>query len=328
MKPEKQCGNARIEYRAPNRCWRNRVFGLSHCTRLLFLAVLVLSPLQSTHAAGDGPRIHGFKPIGLNGLVFNFTTLADANRSFDPSLVSPIATFDTNIINILYFRTHKVSKFNIAFLAMLRGGDTTLKTFEPLFSASSSGLADPFIGATINLFGSPPMAFDEFKEFKPGLKMDFLAGAMVPLGEWDKEKPINLGANRWTFRLGTPIVYSYSGIGGRKASLELVPNLLLFTENKDRNLEQDALFMAEGHITQDFSPRAWGSLGFTYFRGGKTKVNGEVQNGSQKSLGLTATFAFHPTPAWSLQFRYGQTVAQNEFGMEGDLYQIKVARFF
>jgi hypothetical protein len=296
--------------------------------RPALLVLLLLLPCQPLGAAGDGPRVHGHKPVGLNGLLFNLTMLADSNRSFDPSLVSQLATFDTNIINIMYVRTQKIGNQNVAFLAMLRGGETTLKTFEPPFSISSSGLADPFVGASINLFGSPPMEFSEFSEFKPGLKIDFLAGAMLPLGEYESDKVINLGANRWTFRLGLPIVYPFEGLGGRRASLELVPNLLLFTENTDRKLEQDPLFMAEGHFTQDFSQRSWGSLGFLYYRGGKTRVNGEVSNGSQKSRGLTATVGFTLTPRWALQLRYGQSVAQNEFGLEGKVYQVKLATFF
>ena len=137
-----------------------------------------------------------------------------------------------------------------------------------------------------------------------------------------------VGAQIISYRKAVLIMAFFVILGGRSASLEFVPNLFLYTENKDRNLKQDPLFMAEAHITHDFSPRTWGSLGAVYFRGGRTKVNGEVQNGSQKSVGLTATFEFHPTPVWSLQVRFGQTIAQNEFGLEGNLYQFKVARFF
>ena len=146
------------------------------------LVVLTLLPLQCLQAAGDGPRVHGFKPVGVNGFLVNATLLADANRSFDPSLVSPLAKFDSDIINIMYVRTQKIRNLNVAFLAMLRGGNTRLKTLEPLFTASSSGLADPFFGVSVNLFGSPPMDAREFAQFQPGLKMDFLAGALAPLG--------------------------------------------------------------------------------------------------------------------------------------------------
>jgi len=54
--------------------------------RLALLVVLFLLPCQPLGAAGDGPRVLGHKPVGLNGLLFNLTMLADSNRSFDPSL--------------------------------------------------------------------------------------------------------------------------------------------------------------------------------------------------------------------------------------------------
>ena len=40
----------------------------------------------------------------------------------------------------------------------------------------------------------------------------------------------------------------------------------------------------------------------------------EIGNGSQESFGLTATVAFTLAPQLVLQLRYGQSVAQNEFG--------------
>ena len=103
---------------------------------------------------------------------------------------------------------------------------------------------------------------------------------------------------------------------------------MFFTENKDRNLKQDPLFYLEGHVTQSFSPRTWGSLGFLYDRGGKTMIRGDTANGSQQSLALTATFGFNLSPRWGLQLRYGQVVAQNEFGLVGKVYQFKLARIF
>ena len=64
-----------------------------------------------------------------------------------------------------------------------------------------------------------------------------------------------------------------------------------------------------------------------YYRNGKTRVDGEVSNGSQESFGLTATVAFTFAPQWGLQLRYGQSVAQNEFGLEGKVCQVKLATF-
>ncbi len=295
---------------------------------VLALAALVC-PFGNIQAAGDGPRVHGPTPIGVNGAILNGSSLRDANRTFDPSLIRPLR-FDTEIMGLTYVGTRAIRNRHVMFMGTLRGGQATRQAI--LTSGrevrSSSGLADPYIAASVNLFGLPPLDRESWADFKPGLKVNFLLGTFVPVGEYDLRNAVNLGANRWTVRLGLPITRPFSGFRGLPGTLELTPNLLLFTENKDRNLEQDPLFTLEGHVTQNFTRRTWGSLGLLYERGGKTTINGLPASGSQRSLALTATLAINFSPRWMLQVRYGQVVDQNEFGLVGKMYQFKLGRFF
>ncbi|MBT8430037.1 MAG: transporter [Gammaproteobacteria bacterium] len=306
--------------------------GISYfSSRWVWLVLLVcLLPVGSIIASGEGPRVHAPMPVGFSALVLNGISVQDANRTFDPSLVRPFSRFDTNIINLLYVRTLAVKNRHVMLLGQLRGGRAERRTF---FLAgreliSSSGFADPFIGVSVNLVGLPPLDRNAFKDFKPGLKVNFLLGANLPLGEYDSGNVINLGSNRWTIRFSVPITRPITGIGGLPGTLEFIPNLFLFTENKDRNLKQDPLFTLEGHATQNFSRRTWGSLGFLYNRGGKTTINGLPANGSQESLALTATLGMNFSPRWGLQLRFGKSVAQNEFGLVGKVYQFKLTRSF
>lgn len=299
--------------------------------RSLIACVLAASlhPLENLQAAGDGPRIHGPLPVGFNALSLNGNSLQDANRTFDPSLIRP-SQFDTSMANLAYLRTFQVKNRHVTFLGILRAGQAKRRVF--LLGGkevkSSRGLADPFFAFSVNLFGLPPMDRDAFRDFNPGLKVNFLLGAIPPLGEYDSQNAVNLSANRWTIRLGFPVTRPFAGIRGLPGTLELIPNVLLFTENQDRKLEQDPLFSLEGHVTQNFSARTWGSFGLIYEYGGKTSIRGVTANGSQQSLALTATMGFNLSPRWGLQLRYGRSVAQNEFGLVGTLYQFKLARFF
>jgi hypothetical protein len=216
------------------------------------------------------------------------------------------------------------------FIGMLRGGQAKRRSFIDggREISTSNGLADPYIGMSVNLSGLPPLKGDAFRNFKHGLKVNFLLGANLPLGEWDNKNVINLGSNRWTIRFALPITRPIVGLGGRPGSLELIPNLLVFTENKDRNLKQNMMFTLEGYATQNFSPRTWGSLGLLYDEGGKTKINGTTTNGKQRSLAFSGILGINFTSNWGFQLRYGQVIAQNESGLEGKLYQFKLARFF
>lgn len=291
---------------------------------------LFLWPPGNLQAAGDGPRVHGPTPVGVNGLVLNGSSLQDSNRTFDPSLIRPLSKFDTSIANLAYMGTREVFGRHTLIMAILRGGQATRQTLLPdrRERSSSSGLADPYLGVSINLFGQPVMSRNEFQNFDTGLKVDFLVGASLPLGEYEQDSLVNLGSNRWTIRFGLPITRPFTGFRGLPGTLELIPNLRIFTENTERELKQEPLFSLEGHVTQNFTVRSWGSLGFLYDLGGKTTIEGMTTNGTQKSLALTATLGFNFSPGWVLQLRFGSSVAQNEYGLVGTLYQFKLARFF
>jgi len=297
--------------------------------RLLSLLVLaLLFAAGELLASGDGARVHSPAPVGVNIFVFHASALNDANRSFDPSLITPLLKFDTSIATIQYARTVDVAGRFVMFTGLLRGGQSTRKSKDPEQNASSSGLADPTIAASLNLVGLPPMALDEFRSFKPTTTVNLFMAVTLPLGEYDPLNLVNLGANRFAFRVGLPIVHPVELFPGKKTTLELVPNLIVFSENRDKNLKQDPLLTIEGNLTQDFAERIWGAVGFLYTRGGKTKINGKVQNGKQKSLSLSMALNYDFSPRWSLNFRYGETVARNEFGLEGSLYHLKLITRF
>ncbi len=309
------------------RVWFSRWIPHSRLVLSLLAFIVMIAP-AGLRASGDGPRVHGPAPVGINILTLHASTLADANRGFDPSLITPFLKFDTSIGTIQYTRTTGIRDRFVLFTGMLRGGQSTRKSEKPEENASSSGFADPILAASINLRGLPPMSLDEFQVYTPGTVVNLFLAVTLPLGEYDSSNLVNLGSNRWTIRVGVPVVHPLELFAGKKTTLELVPNLHLFTENRDKNLKQDPLFTVEGQVTQDFTGRFWGALGFLYTAGGKTKVDGIRRNGTQKSLSLSATLNYEVSKRWALSFRYGETVAQNKFGLEGSLYHLKLVTRF
>jgi hypothetical protein len=293
----------------------------------LVIYVFLLSP-GALSASGDGPRVHGPAPVGANILVFHASSLNDANRSFDPSLVTPNLKFDTSIGIIQYARAMELGGRFVTLTGMLRGGKSTRKSDKPDQNAESSGLADPTVAASINLVGIPPLSVEEFRVFQPGSVVNLFLAATLPFGEYDSSNLVNLGSNRWAFRVGLPMMYPFEWIPGKLTTLELVPNLNFFTENPDKQLKQDALLTLEGYVTQNVTSKFWVSLGFLYTRGGKTRIKGVQQNGTQKSFSLSASLNYNFLPKWALGFRFGETVAQNEFGLDGSLYHLKLINRF
>lgn len=295
--------------------------------RFLLLGFVVLHACQ-LEASGDGPRVYGPSPIDINVLAFHASSLNDANRTFDPSTITPNQKFDTNIATIQYGRTLEIGGRHVTLMGMLRGGNSTKKSEDPEQSASSSGFADPLIAASINLRGVPPLSLDEFRSFTPGPTMNLLLAATLPLGEYNAKNPTNLGANRYSLRIGLPMIYPVKLFEHRATEFELMPAISIFTENDETGLKQDPLFTLEGHVVQDFTDKFWGALGVLWTAGGETKVNGVQQNSSQRSLSMSLTLDYDFTPKWSLNFRYGETVARNDYGLEGSLYHLKLVTRF
>ena len=87
--------------------------------RYLLFTCIALHPCLG-EASGDGARIYGPSPIGINVLAFHASILADANRSFDPSLVTPWFKFDTSITTIQYARTLEIGGRHVTLMGMLR----------------------------------------------------------------------------------------------------------------------------------------------------------------------------------------------------------------
>ncbi len=104
---------------------------------------------------------------------------------------------------------------------------------------SSSGFADPVITATLWLIDDP----------KSKTWFGFTPFITMPLGEYDKDKGLNLGNNRWAFK---PEFGFVKGFG--KFFLDLTANCEFYTDNDDYSsasltFEQDPLYTFETHLS-------------------------------------------------------------------------------
>ncbi len=282
-------------------------------------------------AQGDGPRAYLPVPVGTN-ILTSFWLGLDTNRGFDDFRVVPDAEFDTDVFTLMYTRTFSVAGNLGGIFAVLPTGRVEGGFPGTVLEGKSSGLADVHVGMTVALFGAPAYGPKEFLTYKPETALSVLAGFSAPTGKYNSDKVINLGANRWAFRLGLPFLHTFGWGPGKISTLELNPNVWFFTDNNDpRNadrLEQKPVFKLEGHVTHDFSLMFWGSLDALYTLGGETKVDGVDQDNSQSSLALGATLGVNLSRAFGFQATYGKIVDRNENGMDGNMWRVKFSYVF
>jgi len=181
------------------------------------------------------------------------------------------------------------------------------------FSQSASGYADPSVQLDVNLFGTPPInAIFDYLNYEPTWTLDAAVMLGVPLGQYDDDKVVNLGLNRFFGRVAFPFKYHFRVFSpGYMSSLEVVPSVWLFAENDDflgQKLENDPMWQVEAHWTHDFTRHFFGSLDLLYRNGFQSEING-VNLGSDIEIGdLGFTLNFQVTDNVTIRTSFSSNV--------------------
>jgi hypothetical protein len=278
----------------------NNLWGL-----LITLAIILLFSGQAL-AVDDGARAYWKGRDGINGFSFQSLRLdlqaADSQQFAPGQYVYANADIEGNIFIGNYVRHLTLFNRPSSLLFAVIGGnidvDVNAKApslFVPpglggtSFNQSSTGFADPSVQLVVNLFGAPPLKANfDLLDYEPTLTFDAAVMLAFPIGEYDNDKLVNLGLNRWFGRVAFPITYHFGVFTpGYRKSLELIPSVWLFDENDDfmgQKMENDPMWQLEGHLTNDFTPNFWGSLDVLYRSGFQSEVDG-VEVGEELEMG-------------------------------------------
>jgi hypothetical protein len=164
-----------------------------------------------------------------------------------------------------------------------------------------SGLGDTALRLSINLKGGPAMGAREFVKWNQGTLLGVSVKVVAPTGQYDGNKLVNWGSNRWSFKPE----FGYSG-RRRHMVLDTYAGVWFFTTNQrffsasgPQPQTQRPIGSFEGHLSYDLKPRLWFSVDGNFWFGGVTAVNG-VENLSTRQtssrVGATASF-----PLWKHQ---------------------------
>jgi len=112
----------------------------------------------------------------------------------------------------------------------------------------------------------------------------------VPLGQYDSDKLVNIGTNRWSAKPELGISKAWGPL-----TLELAAGVTFYTDNDDflggRTREQDPLYSVQGHVIYGFQSGIRVALDGTYYTGGRTTVDGVRGNDRQENSRVGATVA-------------------------------------
>jgi len=145
----------------------------------------------------------------------------------------------------------------------------------------------------------------------------------IPTGQYDHERLLNLGSNRWTF---IPQIGVSHVIG--RFTVEAAARVWLFTPNTDffggNRLGQRPLAVIQVHGVYTFRPGLWVALGTGLANGGRTILNDEPRDTLQQNTRLGLVFAYPLSAQQGLRLSFGASLTTtngSDFRAFGIAYQ-------
>ena len=290
--------------------------------RLRIVVLSMLLPAAALFAQEMEPGAYSRAPVGTN-----FVLVAYAYQEGDVLLDSSLPLRDVSVklhsASIGYGRTFGLfgRQANVALFLPYVHGKAQGTLFENVTEVQRSGAADFRARFAINLIGSPALSPREFATAERKTTVGASVTVVAPTGQYDRNRLVNLGSNRWAFK---PEI-GLSKPAGRW-TFEVAGGAWFFTTNKQffgsSTRYQDPLLSVQGHVLYTFKPRMWLAGGGTYFRGGRTKVNGVFNDDSRDNSRYGATFSYPLTQRQSLKLAFSRGLTAR-FG--GSLTSIGVA---
>jgi hypothetical protein len=187
------------------------------------------------------------------------------------------------------------------------------------------GFGDPALRLTWNFIGAPALTLQEFRDHKS----DWIVGGSfrvgMPLGQYDEDKLLNIGLNRWSFKPELGISKPWG-----RWTFEVAAGATFYTDNDEflgsSTREQEPLIAVQGHVLYSFGKGIWAGLDGTFYTGGRTTLNGTVNDDRQSSsrVGLTVSLPVTPRHSCKLYASTGATArAGGDFTTAGIVWQYR-----
>jgi len=244
---------------------------------MVLIVILLLFDSAQSHAAEIEPRAYANTPVGINFLLAGY---AYSEGGLATTGSSPIKdaqlTMNTGIL--AYARSldicGKSGKFDIILPYSGLSGSAMVDGQNR--EREVSGLHDPRLRFSVNFYGAPAVSVTEFGDYQQDLIIGASVQISAPVGQYDSDKLVNLGNNRWFLKPDIGI----SKVWGPFA-LELSTGAFFFSNNDDyfggKELTQDPIHTTQAHFTYNLSRGAWTAVSVTNDYGGRTTID-EVQS--------------------------------------------------
>lgn len=290
-------------------------------------AVLVLLFVAAgAHAGEIEPRAYVNTPVGINFLLAGYA-YTDGGLSTAGSSPIKDAQLKMNTGVLAYARSldvwGKSGKFDVILPYSHLSGNATVAG-QPR-ERDVSGFNDPLFRFSVNFYGAPALSLQEFADYQQDLIIGASVQVSAPLGQYDKDKLVNLGNNRWFVKPDIGISKAWGAF-----SLELSTGVYFFSNNDDyfggNTLEQDPVYTTQVHASYNFGRGVWAAVSGTNDYGGRTTISGVRSDDFENNSRVGATLAFSVNRNNSIKLYASSSVhtsSGSDYNLAGIVWQYR-----
>ena len=274
---------------------------------IICLALAVL--YTHAYAQFTEPRTYQNTPVGINQLELAYAYVR-SDTSIDTSLIVSGAKFNLNQGLVDYTRyfafLHRIAWVEASVpIANLSGSIAGTN-----ISGSTTGTGDSGYTAGMLLKGGPALSPEQFANAETTTSIGLSLSTTAPTGQYDPNKLLNLGSDRWSFKPELGISKPFGP--EQRWVFDAYANTYLYTHNNSYRgaevLRQRALFGLEGHISYAFNNTIWASLDTRYSFRGDTTISGVNQDNPQRNFILGSELVVSPNSRNSFTFEFAKPV--------------------
>lgn len=292
------------------------------CVRTLALFATALPCL----AQDIEPRRWSHLPLGSNfgGVAYAYT---EGDISFNPVLRIKNGEFDLNTAAFKYIHAFellgKSARVDLAQLYQ-SGSWSGLINGVPA-TADRDGWADTALRFAVNLYGTPPLAGEEFYDYRKATRCETIVGmglvVTLPTGEYFEDKLINLGTNRFSFSPQFGVVHTRG-----KWTMELSSSVSFYTDNDEFfqgvEHEEDPYLVGQGHLIYTFMPGLWVGASAGYGYGGESTINHVSADDMKGNLGYGLSAGVSLSRNFGFKIAYIGIRTREDTGSDNDTFTI------
>lgn len=283
-------------------------------SRALHAAALVFAVITTServvYAQALEPRSYVNTPVGMNFALLGYG-YTEGSVAFDESVPLTDAKVHVHAGLAAYARSLDVWGLSGKVLAVLPFAEVSgsAKFAGQERERHVFGLADPLLRLSVNLYGAPALTLEDFPTYHQDLIVGVSLQMTAPLGQYDSNRLLNVGTNRWSFKPEIGVSKAWGPL-----TLEVIPGITFFTPNDDflggKTLAQSPVYSVQTHLIYEFTRQFWGALDATYYTGGGATIDGEESGEQPSNVRLGLTTALSLSRHQSIKF-YGSTGVYN-----------------